>query len=145
MKQAVVRIIPEPLYSQVLEIVLKITNASEADDSASRAAALLELQKLYEQLEASGSSDPFVTETLADYTEDDQQAAELYELAISQSASFSGEPTHTKKIALAIRRIDLSESIVARHLLVQAREEANTFGDDDSVIEADELLAPMLE
>ncbi len=145
MSSTTIRRIPEPLYSQVLDLALKITNASEANDTVLQAAALFELQAFYEQLKASGSSDPFVTEALADYTGDHQQAAQLYELAISQSASFDGEPTHTKKIALAKRRIDLGEPIAARHLLRQAREDANTFGDADSVKETDELLAQMLE
>ncbi|MDE2421533.1 MAG: hypothetical protein KGO49_10185 [Gammaproteobacteria bacterium] len=141
MNSTTIRKIPEPLYSQVLDLALKITNASEAGDSIAQSAAFLELQEFHEELKRVGSSDPFVTETLADFTLDDQQAIILYKLAISQSVAFEGEPIHTKKIALALRYIDLDNSNVARDLLLQARVEANAFGDIDSIKETDNLLA----
>ncbi len=145
MNSTIIRKIPELLYSQVLDLALKITNASEAEDSVAQAAAVLELQELYAELRVANSSDPFVTETLADFTEDDRHAIKLYELAISQSVAFEGEPIYTKRIALALRHIDLSESNLAYDLLIQARDEANVFGDADSVKEVDELLVKIVK
>jgi len=140
-----IRKIPEPLYSQVLDLALKIANASEAEDSLSHHIAFLELQRLYEERVVAGLVEPFLTETLADFTTDDQQAIKLYELAIRQSVAFEGEPVHTKRIALALRYMDTGEPNVARDLLIQARDEANNFGDTDSVKDVDELLAEIVE
>lgn len=60
------RKIPEPLYQQVLEIALALANATEAGNAPARRGAYRRLRSLYRS--RLGSPDPFLTETLADFT-----------------------------------------------------------------------------
>jgi hypothetical protein len=55
------RAIPEPLYQQVLEIALAITNTTEAGDAPARRGAYRRLRSLYRS--RLGSPDSFLTET----------------------------------------------------------------------------------
>lgn len=50
-----------------------------------------------------GRSHPFLTEAVADYTEDPSEATRLYELSLEQAGMFPDEPKHTKMISLAQR------------------------------------------
>ena len=60
--------------------------------------------------------DPFLTETLADFSDDLDDAIRLYRLALEQSAAFPGEPTHTKRQGLA-------ECLLEDGSIAEAREE----------------------
>lgn len=92
------RKIPEPLYQQVLEIALALTNATEAGNAPARRGAYRRLRSLYRsQL---GSPDPFLTETLADFTGGPRTAIKLYRLAIRQSKAFPDEDVGSKQQAL---------------------------------------------
>lgn len=92
------RKIPEPLYQQVLEIALALTNASESGDAPARRGAYRRLRSLHRS--RLGSPDPFLTETLADFTSGPRTAIKLYRLAIRQSAEFPGEDLTSKQEAL---------------------------------------------
>jgi hypothetical protein len=135
------RSIPEPLYTQVLDLALKITNASEAENLIAQFDAVFELQQLYISLESSGLFDPFLTESLADFTMDDLEAIKLYELSLSQCVEFPDEPKYTKQLAIANRFIDLGDQTKANRFLLQAFDEANLSGDIDSAHEIEMLIA----
>src|SRR5687767_10285786 len=99
--------IPPVLYERVHELALAITNASEARDDAIYNSLCESLRSFYHEQAGSGRSHPFLTETMADYTEDAVEAARLYELALEQARTFPNEPTHTKMISLAHQLIEL--------------------------------------
>jgi len=94
------RKVPEPLYQQVLEIALALANATEAGNAPTRRGAYRRLRSLYRS--RLGSLDPFLTETLADFTSSPRTAIELYRLAIQQSAGFLGEDMSSKHEALDV-------------------------------------------
>jgi hypothetical protein len=107
----------------------------------SDAAALGALRALYARRQALGKPDPALTEALADYTDDAAEAAALYRVAIAQSAADPDEPTHTKRICLASRLIDLGDIAEARSELALGRADAERLKDAEYVKVADDLLA----
>lgn len=82
------RKIPELLYRQILEIALALTNATEAGNAPVRRGAYRRLRSLYRS--RLGSPDPFLTDTLAEFTSGPRTAIKLYRLAMRQSAGFPG-------------------------------------------------------
>ncbi|OGB22324.1 MAG: hypothetical protein A3I66_20595 [Burkholderiales bacterium RIFCSPLOWO2_02_FULL_57_36] len=89
---------------------------------------------------ASRTPDPFVSETLADFTDDPIESASLYRAAIEQCAYFPGEPLHTKQIGLASSLIGLGEIEEARGILLEAIQAARNLHDTEAIAEAEELL-----
>ena len=89
---------------------------------------------------SAGKPDPALTEALADYTDDAAEASALYRAAIAQCEKYPGEPTHTKRICLASRLMDLGDTAAARCELALGRGEAERLKDVEYVELADELL-----
>src|SRR4051812_21634224 len=99
--------VPSDLYHRVLRLATDLTNASEAGDDLVYGEHLSVLKALYEEQRLLGASHPFLTEALADYSDDPEEAAALYLLAIDQATNFADETTHTKHISLAEALISL--------------------------------------
>jgi hypothetical protein len=78
----------------------------------------------YLRQENLGEPEPFLTETLADYTEDAAEAVAQYRRALAQSVGCCDEPTHTKRICMASRLIELGDLDEARLELMLGRVEA---------------------
>lgn len=132
--------IPPDLYERVRELALVITNASEAGDDVMYDSLCQSLRSFYDEQASLGRSHPFLTETMADYTEDASEAARLYELALKQAGAYRDEPTHTKKISLAEQLIELGRTEQAEAYLRDGRAEAVHRGDKFWIREADRLL-----
>ena len=132
-----------PLYDEVLELVTRIAQPdaarSEDVDETVAADALKELRALYESREASGAPEPFLTEALADFTDDMEESIRLYELALSQCAGFPDEPKASKHIGLARRLQEMGRTVEARAQLTMARQAAFVDRDATAVRELDEL------
>lgn len=127
---------PEDLYDKVLELTSAIAQpecCGSDIDSAMAAEALAKLTALFEAQQASGKPDPFLTETMADFTTDLDEAVRLYRLAIEQCAEYPDEPTHTKRQGLVERLFELGYNAEAEEELVQARREAFAAGDADAI------------
>ncbi|WP_139351857.1 hypothetical protein [Polaromonas sp. A23] len=97
------------------------------------AEALAELRALFEAQQASDKPDPFLSETMADFTTDLNEAIRLYRLAIEQCAKFPDEPTHTKRQGLVERLFELRQNAEAEEELVRATREAFAAGDSDAI------------
>lgn len=137
------RTVPTALYQEVLDLTTRIaqpfaTPVENVDEPAA-AAALLELEALFQRCESAGTPDPFLTESLADFTSNDTEAIRLYRLALEQSAQFSGEPTHTKHLGLAERLHSAGHTAEAREQLLLARRDAFAAGDATVMDQLDEL------
>jgi hypothetical protein len=137
------RSIPEHLYSEVFAIVTKIKDAALADDEAAQATHCDELRQLYERVASSGRVDPFLTEAMADNSDNPQEAVALYRLSLEQCAAFPDEPLHTKRIGLVRCLLDLSQSDDASIELDRARFEANRLGDTEALEEIAQLSRQM--
>jgi hypothetical protein len=141
--EQVMREVPKELWSEVLEVVTAITwgpDGNEPDSKVSEA-GLAQLRIIYARQESLGEPAPFLTEAIADYTDDPSEAASLYRRALMESVGYPDEPTHTKRICLAQRLIELGDLSGARSELVLGRVEAERLNDSDYVVMADELFA----
>ena len=132
--------IPPDIYERVRELALSMTNASEAGDAASQDSAYQSLLAYHEEQTRLGHSHPFLTEALADYTDDVATSARYYELALEQARAYSDEPTHTKMISLAERLIELGQLERAEAYLRDGRAEAVRRADTFWIKDADRLL-----
>jgi HD-GYP domain-containing protein (c-di-GMP phosphodiesterase class II) len=136
------REVPKDLWGEVLEVVTAITwgpDGNEPDPKVSEA-GVAQLRAIYARQEGLGQPEPFLTEALADYTDDAAEAVALYRRALAQSTGYPDEPTHTKRICLASRLIELGDLAGARSELTLGRAEAERLNDDYYVAMADELL-----
>ena len=131
---------PQDVYERVRELALAITNASEAGDDALYDSVCQVLRAYYDEQASSGRSHPFLTEAMADYTEDPAEAVRLYELALEQGRAFPDEPTHTKMISLAHRLVELGRTEQAEAYLRDGRAEAIRRGDTFWIEEADGFI-----
>ena len=136
--------IPPELYERVRDFALELTNASLAEDAPLEASLYEQLVTYYQEQSRSGISHPFLTETLADYTDDAAQAVSYYELALQQSKMYPDEPRHTKMISLAERLIEIGHREQAEAYLRDGRSEAVRLGDTDWIQDADRLLQLLL-
>jgi hypothetical protein len=132
--------IPPDIYERVRELALAMTNASEAGDTALQDSGYQRLLAYHEEQTRLGRSHPFLTEALADYTDDVATSARYYELALEQARSYSDEPTHTKMISLAERLIELGQLERAEAYLRDGRAEAVRRADTFWIEDADRLL-----
>jgi hypothetical protein len=131
--------LPRDVYEHVRDLALVIVNAMQAGDDELCEAQMFALRNYYNEQTALGFSHPFLTEAVADYTENAAEAIALYELALEQARACPGEPVHTKMIALAARQIELARFEQAEAFLRDGRTEAVCSGDLDSTSEATEL------
>ena len=76
------RDIPEDIYERVHELALGIVNASEAEDSTLRDSFYQNLLTYFHEQAEVGRSHPFLTEALADFTEDATTSATYFGLAL---------------------------------------------------------------
>lgn len=134
---------PSELYCEVLELTTAIaqpnTLVETEVDLAAAEDALSKLGTLFERREATGARDPFLTETLADFTTDDLESIRLYRLSLQQCDACPGEPTHTKRQGLVERLIQIGEMSEANEELVKARREAFAAGDTEAIRELNAL------
>ena len=132
--------IPPDIYERVHELAVAIVNASGAGDDALHDSLCQKLRSFYDEQASLGRSHPFLTEAMADYTNDTAEAARLYELSLEQARAFPDEPTHTKMISLAQQFIELGLTEQAEAYLRDGRAEAVRRGDTFWIEDADRLL-----
>ena len=142
------RRVPQVLYDAVFELTTAIaqpeTLVGTDVDSVAAEEARAKLATLYQSRQAAGSPDPFLTETLADFTVDDAESVRLYRLALDQCAAFPGEPTHTKRLGLVERLIALGRTAEALEELDRARRDAFAAGDTGAIRELDALAIKLV-
>jgi hypothetical protein len=133
---------PQDLYDCVLELTTAIAQPEHGVsdvDSIQAAEALTKLVALFEARQAAEKPDPFLTETMADFTTNPNEAVRLYRLAIEQCAEFPDEPTYTKRQGLAEQLFELGLTDEAEEELARARREAFAAGDIDAIKDLNEL------
>lgn len=132
--------LPPDIYARVHELAVAIVNASAAGDDALHDSLCHTLRAYHDEQTGLGRSHPFLTEAVADYTEDPSDAARLYELSLEQAALFPNEPKHTKMISLAQRYLELGHPQQAEAYLRDGRAEAIRRGDTEWIKDANNLL-----
>ncbi|WP_157108153.1 hypothetical protein [Azoarcus olearius] len=112
----------------------------EEEDWAAEQKLIKRLKDIYEEQCQSGNPDPFVIETLADFTENSKEAADLYLFAIQQCENFPAEPVHTKQIGLASQLLDDGNEEQAKQVLEKAMLKAWEAKDREAINEIKEML-----
>jgi hypothetical protein len=135
------REIPRNLWEEVLEVTTDIVWGPRQDNAEATSANMERLHAIYSRQNALGQPHPFLTEAVADFTEDASEAIALYRLALAESGVHPEEPTHTKRICLASRLIEIGDLSSARSELTLGREEAERLKDDEYLAMADDLLS----
>jgi hypothetical protein len=93
------REIPKELWAEVLKNTTDIVWGPEREDAEATSADVERLPAVYTRQSALGQPDPFLSEVLADFTDDAAEATVLYRLALTQSRDCPDEPIHTKRIS----------------------------------------------
>lgn len=141
------RTIPPALYDEVFVLVADIAQPDvRVADEVKAADAYVKLLALFKCREQSGDSDPFLTEALADVTDDNSESIRLYELALKQCAAFPGEGTVSKRTGLARALIEAGRTVEASVQIEVARGEAFAERDTGALKQLEELsgLSPDL-
>ncbi len=133
--------IPPEMHEKVLAWATQMTNATLADDDALCQSLYLGLIDYYNEQTTAGPGHPFLTETVADYTDDPTAALSYYQLALAQSQKLGeAEPTQTILLGSAAKLIELGLQEPAQAYLQAGRNEATRRNDEFAIEEADRLL-----
>ena len=131
-----------PLYNEILKLSQEIANASSADDTNLRLEACKQLQKLCATNQESPKDHPLQWETLADFTDDGDQAIEIYQIGLNLAEKLSlNEYSASIQLAMAERYQEFGEIPKAIELAEQANEVAKTITSEELKKEISELLA----
>ncbi|MBA4148867.1 MAG: hypothetical protein H0X66_12195 [Verrucomicrobia bacterium] len=134
------RNIPPEMYERVYDLALSIVNATESGDAALHETHYQSLLAYHQEQTALGRSHPFLTEALADFTEDLATSVRYFKLSLEQARDVPHEPIYTKMISLAERLIQLGQFEMAEAYLRDGRAEAVRCSEPDWIKNADELM-----
>jgi hypothetical protein len=118
------RRITRPLLDEVFDVVDNIKRSSDDGNSQQEALYTAALRAIYARQQVLEAPDPFLTEAVADYSDDPREAVLLYRLSIAQSSGHPDEPTYTKRICMASRLLELGDLPAVRSELILGRAEA---------------------
>lgn len=122
--------IPPDIHERVADLAAEIVNAGQAGDNRSSWALYDELRNYCEAVASEGRDHPFLWETLADFTADDQAAIALYQRALPLAvAAGADEYSASIHLALAERYANLDAAQAAHDHALQA--DAIARGTDD--------------
>lgn len=128
-----------PLYNDILTICQDIANASSSDNDELRIAGCKKLQILCATNQNTPKDHPLQWEALADFTDDGEQAMDIYEVALNTAQQLA-LPTFIASayLAMAQRQVEFEES-------AQALTFANKANDAAQNIDSEELKAEITE
>lgn len=133
--------IPDHLYNRVLETATSLMTASEAGDTKRYRTIYNELKKLCESKTRSGEGHPFLWETLADFTQDDSAAVDLYMKALEEAQDVDAAAYRASILfALAERQRSLGNATLAYKYALDANEEARSLDDPELRRDISEFL-----
>lgn len=133
-----------PLYNDILAICQEIANASNTDNDELRLASCKKLQVLCATNQDSPKDHPLQWEALADFTEDGEQAMDIYEVALATAEKLA-LPIFTASayLAMAQRQVEFEEKEQALVFATKANEAAQTVDSEELKTEITELLAKL--
>jgi hypothetical protein len=133
-----------PLYDDILAICQEISNASTTDNDALRLDHCKKLQVLCATNQGSPKDHPLQWEALADFTEDGEQAMDIYEIALA-TADKLALPTFTASayLAMSLRQIEFEEKDQALVFATKANDAAQSIDSEELKTEITDLLAQL--
>jgi hypothetical protein len=133
-----------PLYDDILGICQEIANASNTDNDELRLASCKKLQVLCATNQDSPKDHPLQWEALADFTEDGEQAMDIYEVALATAEKLA-LPIFTASayLAMAQRQVEFEEKEQALVFATKANEVAQTIDNEELKTEVTDFLAQL--
>ncbi len=135
-----------PLYNDILAICQEIANASNTDNDELRLTSCKKLQVLCATNQNSPKDHPLQWEALADFTEDGEQAMDIYEVALATAEKLA-LPVFTASayLAMALRQVEFEEKEQALVFANKANEAAQPIESEELKAEITELLAQLVQ
>jgi hypothetical protein len=133
-----------PLYNEILVICQKIANASEKNDDDARTNACGDLQKLCATNQDSPKDHPLQWEALGDFTDDGDQAMDIYQIALALSEKLKMETFIASiYLAMAQRQQEFEESSKALEYATLANATAQKINSEELKQEVQEFLSTL--
>lgn len=134
------------IYKAVHELAEKLMTAAHKDDSESFYSLYAELEAICVEHENTDKDHPVQWETLADFTEELEEAVAIYEKALAMSIAIDSKD-HISSIAysMASMQIELGQTDAAIKNLQAAKISAQNIEDDELRAEIDELLGTLVK
>ncbi|NQY89744.1 MAG: hypothetical protein HRT51_18770 [Colwellia sp.] len=133
-----------PLYNEILDICQNIANASAKDNDEARTSACNDLQKLCATNQNSPKDHPLQWEALADFTEDGEQAMDIYQIALAIAEQLKLETfTASVYLAMAQRQQEFEESSKALAYANLANTAAQNINSEELKQEVQEFLSAL--
>jgi hypothetical protein len=135
-----------PLYADILAICQEIANASNTDNDELRLASCKKLQILCATNQGSPKDHPLQWEALADFTEDGEQAMDIYEVALATAEKLV-LPVFTASayLAMALRQVEFEEKEQALIFANKANDVAQSVESEELKTEITELLSQLTQ
>jgi len=135
-----------PLYADILAICQEIANASNIDNDELRLASCKKLQVLCATNQDSPKDHPLQWEALADFTEDGEQAMDIYEVALATAEKLA-LPVFTASayLAMALRQVEFEEKEQALIFANKANDMAQSIESEELKTEITELLSQLTQ
>ena len=135
-----------PLYADILAICQEIANASNTDNDELRLASCKKLQQLCATNQGSPKDHPLQWEALADFTEDGDQAMDIYEVALATAEKLA-LPVFTASayLAMALRQVEFEEKAQALIFANKANDVAQSIESEELKTEITELLSQLTQ
>ena len=132
------------IYKAVYELAEKLMKADAKDDRATFEALYAELEAICTEHENTGKDHPEQWETLADFTEELEDALPIYQKALDKAvAKQSNDHIASIGFSMAALQVELGDNQAAIERLQQAQASAHTIEDNELKAEIDELLATL--
>ena len=132
------------IYKAVYELAEKLMKAAAKDDRATFEALYAELEAICTEHENTGKDLPEQWETLADFTEELEDALPIYQKALDKAvAKQSNDHIASIGFSMAALQVELGDNQAAIERLQQAQASAHTIEDNELKAEIDELLATL--
>lgn len=132
------------IYKAVYELAEKLMKAAAKDDRATFEALYAELKAICTEHENTEKDHPEQWETLADFTEELEEALPIYQKALDKAvAKQSNDHIASIGFSMASLQVELGDTQAAIERLQQAQASAHTIEDNELKAEIDELLATL--
>jgi tetratricopeptide (TPR) repeat protein len=133
------------IYKSVYELAEKLMRAADKEDREAFDSLYAELKAICTDNENADKDHPEQWETLADFTEELDDALAIYEKALDKAIAINSKD-HMSSIAfsMATLQVELGQTFAAIQNLQNAKISANKIEDNDLKEEIDKLLEKLL-
>lgn len=133
------------IYKAVYELAEKLMKAADKEDRDAFDALYAELEAICTEHENTEKDHPEQWETLADFTEELEDALAVYEKALAKAIAIDSKD-HMSSIAFSMAKlhVELGQTDAAISHLKNAQTSANKIEDNELKAEIDELLEQLM-